>query len=252
MDRRGVHDVPVFDECQLGGAAADVDVQDRSPQVVRELCRARAVGGEQRLHVVSRRGAHELPAHLGDHLGDRLGVLAPQRLSGKDHGTRVDLVGMDVGLGVSAVDDLAHRALVDARLALVGRQHHRRLVQRLALHHEVAAGELFGEPAHVDAREDHLRAGRADVDAHRDQRDVVLLPERVVLDVVLADVVVIVVVVELALGVRVRGLRPLEVIEERVLLRPEGLGHQILKLSSVSGAKSSSGVRRRAESPCSW
>ncbi len=87
----------------------------------------------------------------------------------------------------------------------------------------------------------------------RDQRDVVRPPERVVLEVVLADVVVIVVVVVLALGVRVRAVRAHHVVEQRVLLRPERLGHgQILKLSSVSGAKSSSGSSLRFERPCSW
>ena len=47
----------------------------------------------------------------------------------------------------------------------IRRQRDRRLVQRLALHDEVAAGEVLGEAAHVHAREDHLRARRADVDA---------------------------------------------------------------------------------------
>lgn len=118
----------------------------------------------------------------------------------------------------------AHGPLVDARLALVRREGDGRLVERLALHDEVAAGELFGEAAHVDAREDHLRARGADVDADRDQGDVVLLPQRVVLEVVLAQIVVIVVV--LALGVRMQAALAHQVVDERVLLRAQGFRHQ--------------------------
>jgi hypothetical protein len=44
-----------------------------------------------------------------------------------------------------------------------------------------------------------------------------------------------------------------QVIGERMrLLRSDRLGHQILKLSRVSGAKSSSGLRSVFDSPCSW
>ena len=225
MDRRGMNHFARFHQGDLGGAAADVHVQHRAPEVVGGFRRPRAVRGEERLHVVARGGADEFPAHLRNHVGDRLGVLAAQRLAGEDHGAGVDLVGMDAGRFVGRVDDVAHGALVDARLALVGREHHRRLVQRLALHHEVAAGELLGEAAHVDAREDHLRAGRADVDPHRDQRDVVLQPQRVVLEVVVADGVVVVVMVVLALDVLMHAALAHQMVEEGMLLRSEGFGH---------------------------
>ena len=192
-----------------------------------ELGRTGAVGGEQRLHVVPGRRAHELAAHLGDHVGDRLGVVAAQRLAREDHGTGVDVVGVDAGRFVGGVDDVAHRAIVDARLALVRRQRHGRLVERLAVHHEVAAREVLGHPPHRHPREDHLRARGADVDADRDELDVVLQPERVVLEVVIAQVVVIVVVVVLALGMGVQPALAHQVIGERVLLRADRLGHQI-------------------------
>jgi hypothetical protein len=157
---------------------------------------------------------------------------------------------------VSRVDDVAHGALVDARLALVGREHDRRLVERLALHHEIAAGELLGHSAHVHAREDHLGAGRADVDADRDQREVVLQPQRVGLGVEGAEIVVVVVMfVVRIVAVHVQPVRALQVVLQRVgLFLLQGLGHrnQILKLSIVSGANSSSGLRSVFDSPCSW
>src|SRR5260221_136753 len=83
------------------------------------------------------------------------------------------------------------------RRAGAGRRHRGRLVEGLALPAEGAVGELLRGRAKARAREYPGRAGRADVDADRHQRDVVLQPERIVLEVVLADVVVIVVVVEL-------------------------------------------------------
>ena len=225
VDRRGVDHAPVLDQRQLGRAAADVDIEHRPLQIARGLRGARAVRGQQRLHVVAGRGADELAAHLRDHLGDRLGVLAPQRLAGEDDGAGVDVVGVDARLGVGAVDDLAHRPLVDSLLALVRRERNRRLVQRLALDHEIAAGEVLGHALHVDAREDQLRAGRADVDADRDELDVVLQPERVVLRAPLAHVVMVVVVVELPLGVGVHAALAHHVVLQRVLLRPERLSH---------------------------
>ena len=87
------------------------------------------------------RGADELAALLGQDAGDALRVLAPQRLAGQDHGAGIDIVGMQSRPRIGVVDDLAERRIVDALLALVGRQRHRRLVEGLARDHVVAAGE---------------------------------------------------------------------------------------------------------------
>ena len=118
-------------------------------------------------------------------------------------------------------------AIVDALLAEIGRQRDRRLIERLAADHEVAAGEVLRQAAQVHAGEDDLRAGRSDIDSDREQRHVVLQPEAGRRRVVLAaDVVVIVIVVGFAVLVRVRGVDAEEVILQAVralLLR--GLGH---------------------------
>ena len=107
MDGGGRFHVPVRDKRELGGAAADVDVEDVAVVVVRALGRAGAVGGEHRFHVVAGGGADELAAHLGEQLADRLRVLAPQRLAGQDHRAGVDLVGMHAGGDIGVLDDLA-------------------------------------------------------------------------------------------------------------------------------------------------
>jgi hypothetical protein len=141
-------------------------------------------------------GANEIAALLRQQLGDALGVLAAQRLAGQDHRPGIDLVGIELGGGIGLIDDLLQAGIVNALLAGIGRERHRRLVQRLARNHVVAAGQVLAIAAQVDAREDHLGAGGADVDADADQGDVVLQPDRVLLDrAVVVELEVVVVVV---------------------------------------------------------
>ena len=138
-----MHHFARLDEGKLRGAAADVYIEERRRQVVRDLGRARAVGGEHGLHVVPGRRADEFAAHLRKHVGDRFGVLAAQRLAREDHRSGVDIVGMHARYLVSRVDDSPDSPIVDALLAEIGRQRDRRLVNGLAVDHEVAAGEFL-------------------------------------------------------------------------------------------------------------
>ena len=138
-------------------------------------------------------GADEIAALLGEQARDRLRVVAPQRLAGEDHHAGVDVLGIDAGVAIGVADDRAQPRVVDALLALIGRQRDRRAEQRLARDHVVAAGQLLAQPAQVHLGEDHLRAGRADVDADAGQRDVVGDPERIVLDRPVVEIVVVVV-----------------------------------------------------------
>jgi hypothetical protein len=223
VQRRGMDHVAMFDERELRGAAADVDVQNRYAAIVRGLRRAGPVRGEHRLHVMPRGGADEFTAHLSEHVRNRFRVFAAQRFPGQDHRACIDVVGMQACRFVGRVDDSPDRLVVDALLAHVWRKGDWRLEESLALHDEIAARQILGEAPQVDAREDHLCSGRADVDAYRHQLDVVLRPEtrrrRVVLP---AGVIVIVVVIRLAIGVRVHGIEPQEVVVERVPFKGVG------------------------------
>ena len=73
--------------------------------------------------------------------------------------------GLMPGGCIRFVDDAAERSLVDAARRWIGRERDRRLEQRLARNHVIAAGEVLSVAPQIDAREDHLRARRADVDA---------------------------------------------------------------------------------------
>ena len=63
---------PPSTSAELGGAAADIDVEDALALVVRHPRGARAVGGQHRFHVMAGGGADELAALLGEDAGDRL------------------------------------------------------------------------------------------------------------------------------------------------------------------------------------
>ena len=107
MHRRGGGHEALLDDGELGGAAADVDVEDALAALVRGLRRAGAVGREHQLHVMAGGGADEIAALLRQQLGDALRVLAPQRLAGEDHRAGVDLGGIEPGGLVGVVDDRA-------------------------------------------------------------------------------------------------------------------------------------------------
>ena len=180
MHRGGGDHLAFFEQRELRCAAADVDVEDALVLVVRDPRGARTVGRQHRLHVMTGGGGDEVAALLGEEPRDRLGVLAPQRLAGEDDDAGVDILRLDAGRRIGLVDDAGERAVVDALVALVGRERHRRLVERLARDHVVAAGEVLAVAAQIDAGENDLGAGRADVDADAHQRHMVLDPDRIV------------------------------------------------------------------------
>ncbi len=102
-------------------------------------------------------------------------------------------VRVDAGGGIGVVDDVAELDLVDVLLAAIGRERDAGLEQGFARHHEIAARQILAEPAQMDAREDHLGAGGADVDADAGERHMVLDPDRIFLErAVLGEIVVMV------------------------------------------------------------
>ena len=234
VDGGGRGHLAVLNQPELGGAAADVDVEDALALLARHPRRARAVGGEHRFHVMARAGADEIAALLGDERGDCLRILAPQRLAGQDHHAGVDVGRIDAGGRIGLVDDGAELGAVDPLLARIGRERDRRLKQGLARDHVIAAGELLAEPAQVDAREDDLGAGRADVDADRRERHMVRDPDRILLERRLVGKIVVVI------GEAVMGMRevePIGVVRERMrllVLWLVGLGHSRTSIGAAS------------------
>src|SRR5215831_2923384 len=227
--RRG--HVTVLDDTELGGAAADVDVEDAFTLLVRQLRRTRAVGRQHRLHVVPGGGGDEIAALLRQQGGDRLGILAAQRLAGEDDHAGVDILWLDARRRIGLVDDGAERGVVDALIARIRRQRHRRLEQGLPRYDVVAAGEVLAIAAQVNAGEDHLRARRTDVDADRHQRHMVLDPDRVLFQPLVAvELEMIVVVIGVAV-VLVHDVLAEQVIGDRMAAFAI-LGHSSLLLAA--------------------
>src|SRR5262249_56109172 len=99
---------------------------------------------------------------------------------GGDGRAGIDVLRLRARRFVGVIDDRAERGVVDALVAGIRRQRHWRLVQGFPRHDVVPAGEVLAVAAKVDAGEDDLRAGGADVDADRDQRHMILNPDRLV------------------------------------------------------------------------
>ena len=68
----------------------------------------------------------------------------------------------------------------------------------------------------MNARENDLRAGGADVDADRHQRDVVLPPQRIVLERAVVVVEIVVVIVVGIVGVNMDDVATVQMVGERV------------------------------------
>src|SRR5262245_26873597 len=169
--------------------------------------------------MVTSGGADELTALLGQNTCNSSRVLAAQRLAGEDHSAGVDLVRMQVRLLIGFVDDLAERGLVDQLLALIRGERIGRLVECFTRNHVIAAGEVLAIAAQIDAREDDLGAGRADIDADAHQRDVILQPDRILLErpvvielemvVIVVGIIVVLVDDVLAIEMVVKAVSPL-------------------------------------------
>ncbi len=148
----------VLDQAELGGAAADIDIEDALAAIARYPRGAGAVGRQHRLHMVPGGGGDEFAALLGQDLGDALRVVAPQRFAGENDDAGIDLVRRQAGRDISVVDDDAELLIVDAFFALIRRQRDRRLKQGLARDDVIAAGQILRQAAQMNARKDHLRA----------------------------------------------------------------------------------------------
>ena len=109
----GPGDLPVINERELGGAAANVDVQDPGAEIVRGARGAGAVSRQHRLHVVAGGRSHEVPATLGEHGCDLLGISSPQRLARQNDDPGVDVAGPYPRLLVGLVDDRSEGRAVD-------------------------------------------------------------------------------------------------------------------------------------------
>ena len=200
VDRGCRFALTALDKPELGGAAANVDVEDALAEIERGLRRARAIGRQHRFHVVASGGANEIAPLFRKHFRDALRVLAPQRLARQDHRAGIDVARLDPGAVIGVLHDFLERLVVDAGFAGIGRQRHGRQKERVAGDDVIAAGQILGEAAQMDFRENDLRARGTDVDADAGQGDIVLNPEGIFLQrAIVVELVVVVIGVAIVL-----------------------------------------------------
>src|SRR5207247_3632568 len=128
---------------------------------------------ERRLERVTRGRADELATLAREEIRELARVLALDRGTGEDDGTRVDVVARETGRRVPAGDVCLERGRVDRVSGRVRRQHDGGAMQHLTFDDDVAARERIGEPLQPQAREHRMARGRADVDANRPKHYVV-------------------------------------------------------------------------------
>ena len=156
VQRRRCNHVALLYEGELGGAPADVNIEKALVMIVGRLGCTRPISREHRLHMVSGGGRYEVAALLRGKAGDRLGILSPQRLTREDHDAGIDFLRLYAGSFIGAIDYPAECDFIDAHVAGIGCERHRRLKQRLTRDHVIAAREILPVAAQIDAGEDDL------------------------------------------------------------------------------------------------
>ena len=139
MNSCGCHQFAVLNQPQLGGSAADVDVQYALFVVITALGSARSINSKHRLHVVSRCGANKFTPLLGQNCGNGLTVFASQSLAREDNGACIHIIRMQTRFLVGLVNDGAKCFGIHQGVTLVGGQRNRRLVNGRALHYGITA-----------------------------------------------------------------------------------------------------------------
>src|SRR5262249_45243450 len=102
---------------------------------------------------------------------------------------------MQVGVTVSRVDDLTETPGVYFFVVDIGRERHRRLIERLTVDYDITARQFLAEAAQPEPRKYDLCAGGADVDADTRQRDMILRPQRVFPARAIVEMIVVVICV---------------------------------------------------------
>src|SRR5207248_4102470 len=138
-DGAGRDDAALVDQRKLGGAAADIHVEERCIVPSRERDGAGAMRRHLALHMVAGRGADEFTGLFREEVRDRAGVAPLEGFAGENDGAAVNLLARDPGEGVATADEARQLIDVDGVIVAIGREQDGRLPQDLALHHDEAA-----------------------------------------------------------------------------------------------------------------
>ena len=212
MNRGGYLDLPLFQDCQFRRPAADIHIQNTLVTVLRGLGRTGTERRQHAFHMVPGRGADKITTLLRHRRRNCLRILPAQCLAGQNYGACVDIVGAETGCLIGIIKNAAEPLVRNPGFALVRRQGDRRLEQRLAIDHEVAAGHILRHPAQMQPRKNHLGPRRAYIDTDAGQTNVVGDPKGVLIK---RKVVIIVVMIM----VRIRAVLVKEYVPQGVIFQ---------------------------------
>lgn len=154
-------------EDQVGGAAADVQVDGGAGIVQTVLKGAAAFSGDDGLQVRPGGGDHELPGKAAELLQHGGGVFLPGRLPGDDDRPGVHVLGSEPCLAVLVGHDVPDGLAVNEDGGGQGGEKDGAFVNDSFLHNgDPGDGEIAGGVFHGDPAEHQLGGGGADVDPH--------------------------------------------------------------------------------------
>lgn len=159
--------------------------------------------GQIGLHMMTSAGTQKLTTLVRYHVRDVLGVSAPQRLTCKQNDPDIHVVGAYLCFVIGAINKRPQAASVDLRGALVGCKKYRGLIEETSFDDHVAGAQSLALSLQMNLREYDLSAARTYINPHGRQENIVLLPERVVLQRALVKVIVMVVIVVVTWDVNV-------------------------------------------------
>ncbi len=153
----GCEDAAVLDEGELGGSAADIDVEHGCIAAARQRDGTGSVCRHLAFHMVARGGADELAGFFREQVGNGARIAALECLAGEDDGAAVDRLALDPGEGVATADEACELVDVDRVVGPVGREQDRRLPEDAAADDDEAAGQRGRQPLQMDACEHQMR-----------------------------------------------------------------------------------------------
>ena len=99
-------------------------------------------------------------------------------------------------LSIGLIDQRApERPSIDLSGIRVGGKENRRLIQESSVDNDVAGAQRLALPLKMNLRKDDLCAARTNIDPHRGQEDIVLLPQRIIFKRAVIEVIIMIVVV---------------------------------------------------------
>ena len=167
----------VVDQRELGGAAADVDMEHAFLALPGKPAPRRRRGRRARIRACGRRWRRRTCRPRRRTARRSLSHSALDRLAGEDHRATVDVLARKAGVAIALRDEAAERGGIDGAVGQERREHDRRAPHHLAVDGDEAARQALALTLQQHLGEQEVRGRAADVDADGGELDVLLAPD---------------------------------------------------------------------------